>query len=82
MATNKTMTYYHINFTFDSNGIANNIKIESGFEDDKRTNLIYLGKGKMIDASSSSGCVKIRDFNINTTSTNYYPVLYGSLLDI
>ncbi|MPN20931.1 hypothetical protein SDC9_168310 [bioreactor metagenome] len=42
---------------------------------------IYLGENKMLDTSSYTGCVKVRDFDPNTTSTTYYPVLYGNLLD-
>ena len=185
MTINKTITYCNINFTFGSNGVANSMKIKSGFENDKRTNLlyngfsklglpygstadgllrcntfaaycynsigytglnnlrsdnqakyvlaqggeitasqlkpgdliffnienspycdnngdndtcsrneviddikyhvhhvsIYLGNGKTIDTSSSAGHVKVRDLDIDTTSTAYYPVLYGNLLD-
>ncbi len=185
MTINKTITYCNIDFTFGSNGVSNNMKIKPGFENDRRTNLlyngfsklglpygptadgllrcntfaaycynsigytglnnlrsdnqakyvleqggeitaselkpgdliffnmenspycdnngdndtcsrkevingieyhvhhvsIYLGKGKTIDTSSKTGYIKVRDFNMDTSSTNYYPVLYGSLLD-
>ena len=46
---------------------------------------IYIGDGKMIESTSSIsegvGRVKISDFNPNTTSSVYYPVLYGNIID-
>ena len=46
---------------------------------------IYIGQGKMLDStqtvSEGFGRVKVTDFNPNTTSKTYYPILYANILD-
>ena len=46
---------------------------------------IYIGKGKMLDStqtvSEGFGRVKVTDFNPDTTSKTYYPILYANILD-
>ena len=69
----------------ESTGSCGRVEVINGIRLHVHHVAIYIGEGKMLDStqtiSEGFGRVKVTDFNPNTTSKTYYPILYANLLD-